>query len=221
MSARRRGRAGGAAAAAATLALALLGGGCTTGPAPMASYEGALHARTDDAIVVPSLMLVARMVRVRVVAVDGHEIDPSRATELRLVPGRHEITLRVDYQVLHPVTPEWAESDAPVEFLAVARHTYVPNAAVFKDHAVGRVDDMGLDYPERCLPASRTLSRNANLETAAEAEACAPRVSPEDAPPLPEAPAPAASAPSAASEVSAVSAVSSAAPAAPSAPAGR
>jgi hypothetical protein len=155
-------RAGLAAAAVAAASL------CACASGPLAMYEGALHARADDAVLAPAVRDAGRRALVKVLAIDGVAVNPASVTEFRLAPGPHELRLGVSVALGGLLY----EADARVAFVARAGHTYLPEGTIGGARGYGQVVDAGRGYPERCLPAHRALLPGRLQETPEQAAEC-------------------------------------------------
>ncbi len=128
--------------------------GCAS--TPVAWYDGPLHPREQDAVLSPVGGDLQRHFTVVIVGLDGRALEAASVTEVRLAPGTHALRARVKVGTY----PEgrrlyWREAEVHLTFEALPGHTYLPDAAMVGEVAIGRVTDLGVGYPAECLPAAR------------------------------------------------------------------
>lgn len=145
---------------------------CASGA--VAWYDGPLRPRGEDAILSPVGGDLQRHFTVVIVELDGRLLEAASVAEVRLAPGTHALRARVKFGS-YPAGSRlyWQEAEIHLAFDALPGHTYLPDASLLAGVVVGRVTDLGVDYPAECLPAARRGPRLLPATHAADA-ACEP-----------------------------------------------
>ena len=141
----------------ASVLFPLIVSSCSIVPAKM--YSDPIHERSKDAVISSLGLYPERKLSLTVVSINGKAVNTTRTAEFLLNPDIYKVTIRV-LNDLHAGYPNvsWKEVTLEAEVNALAGHTYIPNAEISGESVSLKFDDMGMNYPQSCLPLYQFVS---------------------------------------------------------------
>jgi hypothetical protein len=98
-----------------------------------------------------------------VTKIDGKDVVGGRTAEFLMAPGTYTVTVDVRKdQTYNAGKVRWKEATADVKLEVLQGHTYIPHYELLGDRIRMFFTDMGLNFPQECLPLYRFVNAGGN-----------------------------------------------------------
>lgn len=120
-------------------------------------YSGDLRPDSEQGVISSLGFYPEKSLAIQVLKIDGQPVNTSTAASFLALPKNYVITIKAKLDAdigtsSQGLTYSWKEAENDVELDVVAGHTYLPDATRVDGKIVLAFKDMGLNFPQKCLP---------------------------------------------------------------------